>query len=174
MPSPFLLFPDGPGRLSPVETDTLPPTALNGTWFVTRTSLPLWRALDNPSITYAPLPGGQVSDTVRATRRGRERLICGLDTPLSTPGAFEWRGVTPLTRLAPSRWEVLACDPAGARWLVTLFAATPFTPAGLDFCTREPWLLPDDELALHRALAGVERAAPYLPRLFAPRHDAAR
>lgn len=154
----------------PAQTGGLPPGVLTGTWYVTRTSLPLWRALDNPSITYAPLPGGLVSDTVRCTRRGRERFICGLDTPLTTPGAFEWRGVTPLTRFTPSRWEVLACDPAGAACLVTLFAATPFTPAGLDLCTRRPWLLPDDELALLRALAGLEQAAAYLPRLFAPRH----
>ncbi|MDO4264195.1 MAG: hypothetical protein Q4C67_08345, partial [Deinococcus sp.] len=93
------------------------------------------------------------------------------DTPLPAPGAFEWRGVTPLTRLTPSRWEVLACDPGGTRTLVTLFAATPFTPAGLDICTREPWLLPDEELALLRALAAVERAAPYLPALFSPRQE---
>lgn len=148
----------------------LDPRVVAGTWYVTRTSLPLWRRLDNPSVTYAPLPGGQVVDTVRAAAAGRPRLIVGLDRPLGD-GRFEWRGLSFPTRFTPSRWEVLAHDPQAQTWAVTVFARTPFTPAGLDVYTRAPRLLPDLEPPLLRLLETLPQAQPFVPRLFAPRHD---
>lgn len=159
-----------PGRDGSPDAGGLDPRVLSGTWYVTRTSLPLWRRLHNPSVTYAPLPDGRVVDTVRATAGGRPRLIVGLDRPLG--GArFEWRGLGFPTRLTPSRWEVLAHDPEAAEWAVTVFARTPFTPAGLDVYTRAPRLLPDLEAPLLRLLGTLPEARPFLPRLFAPRHD---
>lgn len=159
----------------PARTGQLDPRVVAGTWYVTRTSLPLWRRLDNPSVTYAPLPDGRVVDTVRATAGGRPRLIVGLDRPLDHEpdgeGRFEWRGLAFPTRFTPSRWEVLAHDPAGAVWAVTVFARTPFTPAGLDVYTRAPRLLPDLETALLRLLETLPQARAFVPRLFAPRHD---
>ena len=163
----------------PARTGRLDPRVVAGTWYVTRTSLPLWRRLDNPSVTYAPLPDGRVVDTVRATAGGRPRLIVGLDRPLHPSpghgpdgeGRFEWRGLAFPTRFTPSRWEVLAHDPAGAEWAVTVFAPTPFTPAGLDVYTRAPRLLPDLETSLLRLLETLPQARAFVPRLFAPRHD---
>lgn len=144
------------------------PPVLTGTWFVTRTSLPMWRRWAQPTITYTPLPGGDVLDTVRSVRRGKVRLIVGIDRPLGQDG-YEWRGLAPLTKLVRSRWEVLAADPAG-EWAVTLFEHTPFTPAGLDVYTRKPWLLPDTEAEILRLLGKNGKARPFLPLLFTPSH----
>lgn len=159
----------------PGRTGRLDPHAVTGTWYVTRTSLPLWRRLDNPSVTYALLPDGRVVDMVRATAAGRPRLIVGLDRPLghgaAAAGRFEWRGLTLPTCLTPSRWELLAHDPQAQVWAVTVFAPTLFTPAGLDVYTRTPRLLPDLEAPLLRLLDTLPQARPFLARLFAPRHD---
>lgn len=140
---------------------------LSGTWFVVRTTLPMWRSWHSPSISYTPLPDGQIVDTVRAERGSQTRLIIGLDTPLARAGAFQWRGVTPLTRWTPSRWEVAAYD-AGGAWLVSLFGRTPFTPAGMDICTRTPYVLPDLEGQILSVLRGLPKTAKHLPQLFAP------
>lgn len=144
-----------------------PERVLTGTWFVTRSSLPLWRVWDEPSVTYAPLPGGTVVDTVRAVRGDRVRLITGLDMPLGD-GRYDWRGLTPLTRLAVSLWEVIAADPADV-WAVTLFDRTPFTPPGQGVYSRTPRLLPDDEAAALRSVEGHPAARRFWPELFAPR-----
>ncbi|WP_155297748.1 hypothetical protein [Deinococcus kurensis] len=140
---------------------------LSGTWFVVRTSLPLWRARDNPSVTYAPLPDGRVVDTVRFTRRGRPGLIVGLDSPLPG-GGWAWRGVSLLTRFTVSRWQVLA---AGDGWAVTVFERTPFTPAGLDVYARAPELTPEQQREVEAALDGLPAAQPFRAALFSPRHD---
>ncbi|MBZ9711730.1 hypothetical protein [Deinococcus multiflagellatus] len=140
---------------------------LSGTWFVVRTSLPLWRTRDNPSVTYAPLPDGRVVDTVRFTRRGRLGLIVGLDRPLPG-GGWEWRGLSLLTRWTPSRWQVLHAE---EDWAVTVFARTPFTPAGLDVYARTRTLSPGQEIRVHEMLRGLSGARPFLAGLFSPVHD---
>lgn len=144
---------------------------LTGTWFVARTTLGMWRTWDQPSITYAPLPTGQIVDTVRATRGRQQRLIIGIDTPQAAPATFEWRGVTPLTRWATSRWQVVAHDPEATDWLVTLFERTPFTASGLDICTRLPYLLPDLEHPLLALLGERPDLAPFVEQLFSPRQS---
>lgn len=140
---------------------------LSGTWFVVRTSLPLWRARDNPSVTYAPLPDGRVVDTVRFTRRERPGLIVGLDSPLPG-GGWAWRGVSLLTRFTVSCWRVLA---AGDDWAVTVFERTPFTPAGLDVYARTPTLSAAQEGEVQAALDGLPAAQPFRAALFSPVHD---
>ncbi len=102
--------------------ETLPgEMVLGGTWFVVRTTLPMWHEWHSPSLRYMPRPDGKLVDTVRAGRQGKTRRILGIDTPLPEPGAYEWRGGTPPTRWTPSHWKVAAHDPAGT-WLVSLFA----------------------------------------------------
>ncbi len=140
---------------------------LTGTWFVVRTSLPLWRTRDNPSVTYAPLPGGRVVDTVRFTRRGRPGLIIGLDTP-QPGGGWAWRGVSVLTRFTVSRWRVLA---DGDGWAVTLFEQTPFTPAGLDVYARTPTLSDPQKQEVEAALDSLPAAQSFRGALFSPLHD---
>ncbi len=140
---------------------------VTGSWFVVRTSLPLWRTRDNPSVTYAPLPDGRVVDTVRFTRRGRPGLIIGVDTPLPD-GGWAWRGVSHLTRFTVSRWRVLA---AGDGWAVTVFERTPFTPAGLDVYARTPALTAAQEQEVVAALDDLPAAQPFRAALFSPRHD---
>lgn len=140
---------------------------LSGTWFVVRTSLPLWRTRHNPSVTYAPLPDGRVVDTVRFTRRGRPGLIIGVDTPLPD-GGWAWRGVSLLTRLTVSRWQVLA---AGDGWAITVFERTPFTPAGLDVYARTPALTAAQEQEVEAALDDLPAAQPFRAALFNPVHD---
>ncbi|MDK2011241.1 MULTISPECIES: hypothetical protein [unclassified Deinococcus] len=140
---------------------------VTGTWFVVRTSLPLWRTRDNPSVTYAPLPDGRVVDTVRFTRRGRPGLIIGLDSP-QPGGGWAWRGVSLLTRFTVSRWQVLA---AGDGWAVTVFKRTPFTPVGLDVYARTPSLSAAQAQEVEAALDGLAGAQPFRAALFSPRHD---
>lgn len=144
--------------------------ALRGTWFVVRTSLPLWRRRTDPSITYGPLPDGRVRDTVRYRSRGRWRTIEGIDRWLDdAPGAIEWRGTGALTRWTTSRWSILSYDEP---WMVIHFSRTPFTPAGVDILWREPAPDAADVAAVEALLAGLPEATPFAKRLFAPRHSA--
>ncbi|MBZ9752350.1 hypothetical protein K7W42_15975 [Deinococcus sp. HMF7604] len=143
------------------------PAVLSGTWFVVQTSLPLWHTRQNPSVTYAPLPDGRVVDTVRFTRRGQPSLIVGLDQPLPG-GGWEWRGVSLLTRFTPSRWQVAH---AADGWAITVFARTPFTPAGLDVYARTPSLTAAQQTEVEAVLATLPIAQPYLRHLFSPVHD---
>lgn len=54
-----------------------------------------------------------------------------MDTP-DGEGAWAWRG-RGLLKVASSRWEVLGWgERGGERWVVTWFAPSLFTPAGLD------------------------------------------
>lgn len=141
---------------------------LTGTWWVVRTSLPLWRRRTDPSITYGPLPDGQVSDTVRYRSRGRERTIEGVDRWLDDePGVIEWRGTGLLTRWATSRWSVLEYDEP---WMVIHFSRTPFTPAGVDILWREPIPEAVAVAVVEARLADLPQAAPFVPKLFAPGH----
>jgi hypothetical protein len=72
--------------------------------------------------------------------------VSGTDTPAG-PGAWNWRGNGWLV-IASSHWEVLGWGeedaPAGegegkgegGQWVVTYFAKTLFTPAGIDIYSR--------------------------------------
>lgn len=144
---------------------------MGGTWYVVRSSLGLWLSggitgRHNPSVTYAPLPGGQLVDTVRFTQGGQPHLIVGLDTP-DGEGGYVWRGLTPLTRLTKSRWHFLQ---AGGDWTITMFERTLFTPAGLNVYARTPYLLPPGERAVWEVLERSSAARPFLNQLFAPVH----
>jgi hypothetical protein len=59
------------------------------------------------------------------------KAIRGVDTP-DGEGAWAWRGKG-LLKIASSNWEVLGWGEKGAeRWVVTWFAPSLFTPAGVD------------------------------------------
>lgn len=115
---------------------------LEGTWSVTHSTLPMWRKAKNVRITYKILrpstPTGPIllDDTVESVPTQRTLLpqpkaIRGVDTP-DGDGAWAWRG-RGLLKIASSRWEVLGWgEREGERWVVTWFAPSLFTPAGLD------------------------------------------
>lgn len=65
----------------------------------------------------------------------------GIDTPSldASGGEWDWRGKGWL-RVASSHWEVLGWGDLpgeeGNQWVVTFFAKTLFTPAGIDVYSR--------------------------------------
>lgn len=124
-------------NLAPPAEWTAPPLEwLEGTWSVTHSTLPMWRKAKNVRITYKILPGELLDDTVESVPTQKSwmpqpREIKGVDTP-DGEGAWAWRG-RGLLKVASSRWEVLGWgERGGERWVVTWFAPSLFTPAGLD------------------------------------------
>jgi histidinol-phosphatase (PHP family) len=144
---------------------------LLGTWFIVRTSLPLWRRRDNPAVTYAPLPDGAIADLVTWRTGERSGVIVGQDR---RDGAdWVWRGVGPLTRRLSSRWRVLATDPKDG-WALVHFDKTLVTGEGLDLYARRVDLDAEAIDAAFAVLASEGRAARFATRLFTPKHDAPR
>jgi hypothetical protein len=134
--------------LASPPTFTPPPLEwLQGTWSVTHSTLPMWTKAKNVRITYTILPPddpsspAQLDDVVTSepTQRSllpQPRSIRGVDTA-DGPGAWNWRGRGWL-RIASSHWEVLGWgERGGERWVVTWFAASMFTPAGVDVYSSE-------------------------------------
>ncbi|KAL8775240.1 MAG: hypothetical protein Q9209_000246 [Squamulea sp. 1 TL-2023] len=133
------------------------PTWLSGTWHVTHSTLPMWKSKRNVSITYTPLPSTsssslpQINDLVHYQTLSSQKVksVEGIDTasPNSKGGEWDWRGKKWL-KIASSHWEVLGWGdlPAteegkggegeGNQWVVTYFAKTLFTPAGIDVYSR--------------------------------------
>ena len=114
---------------------------LEATWSVTHSTLPMWRKAKNVQITYTIIPATSSSpalldDVVSSEPTARTFLpqpksIRGVDTP-DGEGGWNWRG-RGLLKIASSHWEVLGWgEKDGERWVVTWFAPSMFTPAGLD------------------------------------------
>jgi histidinol-phosphatase (PHP family) len=137
---------------------------LQGTWHVVTTSLGMWQRRSRPSITYAPLPDGRISDTVLSQGRRGWSVISGIDEQ-QPDGSFVWRGVQPLTLLVRSRWRVLLHDEPFA---AISFARTPFTAAGVDVLARDPEAEPDAVAVVVERLRADAEAAPFLDRLRPP------
>ncbi|KAJ5157085.1 uncharacterized protein N7482_008185 [Penicillium canariense] len=123
-----------------------PPTNdfLTGTWHVTHSSLPLWKNKRNVQITYTALPAQsgitKLDDRVQYQASGSDKIksVHGVDTPSrSNQGAWDWRGKGWLV-IASSHWECLGFgrEDDGNEWVVTYFAKTLFTPAGIDVYSR--------------------------------------
>lgn len=126
---------------------------LCGTWHVTHTSVPVWREKRNVRVTYTRLPGNKLQDVTAYEglhdASGRVDRIRGVDR-LNRDGSYAWTGHGKLTvgGLASSRWEVLGWGGGGSKaaveadperneqWLITFFAKTVFTPAGVSICSR--------------------------------------
>jgi hypothetical protein len=132
---------------TPTHQKCIPPTNsfLTGTWHVTHTSLPLWKNKRNVKITYKPLPPSpngitKVDDLVEYQKSNSSKIksVHGIDTPTpGDPGAWDWRGRGWLV-IASSHWECLGFGRVddGNEWVVTYFAKTLFTPAGIDVYSR--------------------------------------
>ena len=130
---------------------------LCGTWHVTHSTLPMWKNKRNVRIAYTRLPGNKLDDLVTYQNMNSKEIktVQGIDTP-KKDGAYLWRGKGVL-KVASSKWEVLGWggggsavgtstiqmqDPASSsedseQWVVTYFAKTPFTPAGIDIYSRK-------------------------------------
>lgn len=143
-----------------------PPTNqfLMGTWHVTHSSLPLWKDKRNVNITYKEIESSgqnQIDDLVQYQAIGSDKIksVHGVDTSDSgNPGAWNWRGKGWL-KIASSHWECLGFGHTDddKDWVVTYFAKTLFTPAGVDIYSRDKRGLSQstvDEIIL--ALKGLE------------------
>jgi hypothetical protein len=102
----------------------------------------MWRKAKNVQITYKIIPPSSptgptllddevTSEPTQKTLVPQPKSIKGIDTP-DGHGAWNWRGKGWL-KIASSHWEVLGWGEIGEeRWVVTWFAPSLFTPAGLD------------------------------------------
>lgn len=127
---------------------------LSEEWHVTHSTLPMWRKKRNVRIKYTPLPPSdpsipqentdRIDDLVTSQPLNNTKIsdIRGLDkaavkdsTADAGRGEWDWRGKGWL-KIAGSHWEVLGWGEeegnGGNKWLVTMFAKTLFTPAGID------------------------------------------
>lgn len=144
----------------------MPGPAMDGTWYVVRTSLPFWRTRTDPAISYTPLPDGRVTDTVTYRRSGRDKIVVGIDTPVD--GGWVWRGLGPVTRRTTSNWRFVAGGDQD--WAVSYFARTLFTPFGIDIVWRSPQPTEGEVAVVTALLPRIPEAAPFVDRLFAPTH----
>ncbi|KAJ5371853.1 Calycin [Penicillium concentricum] len=128
------------------EANSVPPNDfIIGTWHVTHSTLPLWKDKRNVNITYKLLPADsagilKLDDLVQYQGIDSEKIksVHGVDTPTpGNPGAWDWRGKGWLM-IASSHWECLGFGHTDDenRWIVTYFAKTIFTPAGIDIYSR--------------------------------------
>ncbi|KAH9861636.1 hypothetical protein J1614_011388 [Plenodomus biglobosus] len=69
---------------------------------------------------------------------------------------YNWRGKGWLM-IASSKWEILGYgdEQGGNAWVVTYFAKTLFTPAGVDFYSRKGSLRPETLESIKAGLAGL-------------------
>ncbi|MCJ1410636.1 hypothetical protein MMC19_004722 [Ptychographa xylographoides] len=147
MTSSIKLRPPTTGTSIPSDISFTPPTIewLSGGWHVTHSTLPMWKSSRNVKITYTPLPQTQngqpqLEDVVthQPLKSSKTKTIAGIDTySASHIGAWDWRGKG-LLKIASSHWEVLGYGETegGGQWVVTYFAKTLFTPAGIDVYSR--------------------------------------
>jgi hypothetical protein len=135
-----VLRPPATSQSSP--TSFVPPSLewLSGTWHVTHSTLPMWKSKKNVRITYSPLPAAtsgvyRLDDlvTYQALNSDKVKTVHGVDTASAKDSrAWDWRGKG-LLAIASSHWEILGYgEIGGERWVVTYFAKTLFTPAGID------------------------------------------
>ncbi|KAI9800037.1 MAG: hypothetical protein M1833_003566 [Piccolia ochrophora] len=176
----------------------IPPSLdwLRGTWHVTHSTLPMWKTKRNVSISYTPLSPAfegtpnaldRLDDLVTYQKLGGDKVhkIHGVDTASrEDPGAWDWRGKG-LLQVASSHWEVLGfetnrleddgsilTDPAD--WVVTYFASTLFTPAGIDIYFRSTARISAEVVtAVKEALAQMDdpQVTKLANEMFEIKHD---
>jgi hypothetical protein len=126
---------------------------LQGSWHVTHSTLPMWKSKRNVKITYtvlapsipdaSPDQTDRLDDVVSYQGLDSDKLhtVHGVDKAsggIGVTDVWDWRGKGWLM-IASSHWEVLGWADKGAdqdSWVVTYFAKTLFTPAGIDFYSR--------------------------------------
>jgi len=150
---------------------------LTETWHVTHSTLPMWKDKRNVRIQYTLLPPSspeiaqedtdRVDDLVTYQSLSGEKVstLHGIDKLASTCAgtesrdAWDWRGKG-LLKVAGSHWEVLGWGEevaTGNKWVVTEFAKTLFTPAGVDFYSQRAEGVTEETLqGIKAALAEVE------------------
>jgi len=145
---------------------------LQGTWHVTHSTLPMWKSKRNVSITYTALEPSVPSITPEKTDRlddlvkyqglhsDKEHTVHGVDKACDgSTDTWDWRGKGWLA-VASSHWEVLGWGDNGVDkdvWVVTYFAKTLFTPAGIDVYSRRRSGLGQETLQeIKAALAEIE------------------
>ena len=127
---------------------------LTETWNVTHSTLPMWKSKRNVRIQYTPLDPSsplmtkentdRIDDLVTYQSLKGEKIskIEGIDKVAGagdSRGEWDWRGKG-LLKVAGSHWEVLAWgeeEGSGNKWMVTEFAKTLFTPAGVDVYSKD-------------------------------------
>ncbi|KAF2179344.1 hypothetical protein K469DRAFT_641139 [Zopfia rhizophila CBS 207.26] len=150
-----------PSSLKPTnETSTgeiaVPPNLawLEATWHVTHSTLPMWKKNRNVQINYTIIPNtspAHIDDlvTYQSISGTKVKTVHGVDKPFSPSNentgreqaslGYNWRGKG-LLAIASSKWEILGYGEeqgSGNRWVVTYFAKTLFTPAGVDIYSKD-------------------------------------
>ncbi|KAJ9623837.1 hypothetical protein H2204_011023 [Knufia peltigerae] len=130
----------------------LPPSSfLHGKWYVTHSTLPMWKSNRDVTITYTPLENNVdvLDDLVEYRPKNnpqRRKTVQGYDTPSAdVSAAYGWRGKGWL-KIASSKWQVLGYGEEDQAWCVTYFEKTLFTPAGIDVYSRRKEGLSEDML----------------------------
>ncbi|EMC94069.1 hypothetical protein BAUCODRAFT_36543 [Baudoinia panamericana UAMH 10762] len=151
---------------------------LTETWHVTHSTLPMWKDKRNIRIKYTPLPASVSSISVEYTDRMDDEVsyqslkdekiqtVHGVDKLASSGDArdaWDWHGRGWLMlagKLAHSHWEILGWGDetgTGNKWVVTMFAKTLFTPAGIDVYSKGvDGLRKETVRAIKDALANIE------------------
>lgn len=143
---------------------------------MTHSSLPMWKSKRNVRIEYTPLPPSsssipkgntdQLDDLVsyQSLKDDKVSIVRGVDKASgagSDRGEWDWRGRGWL-KIASSHWEILGWgeEPeTGNKWVVTMFAKTLFTPAGVDVYSKSSGGLQAQTLQeIKAALAAVDDA----------------
>ncbi|KAF2677401.1 hypothetical protein K458DRAFT_423893 [Lentithecium fluviatile CBS 122367] len=138
----------------------------------------MWRKNRNVCITYTPIPHTspvQIDDLVRyqPLRSTTIKTVHGVDKPFAVANTastteaspegdkqvaslgYNWRGKGWLV-IASSRWEILGYgeeEGTDNAYVVTYFAKTLFTPAGVDFYSRKGKLKPETVEGIKTGLA---------------------
>ena len=106
------------------------------------------RGVDKPFPTAERKASVSDTDPPPATAEGEELASLG----------YTWRGKGWLM-IATSRWEILGYGEeeagTGNSWVVTYFAKTLFTPAGVDFYSRRGRLRDETVEAIKEAIRGL-------------------
>jgi hypothetical protein len=137
----------------------------------------MWKKSRNVRITYTAVPStqpAQIDDVVTYQSLGADKIktVHGVDKPFDVPNTapatdadggevaslgYNWRGKGWLV-IATSKWEILGYgdeEGTGNSWVVTYFAKTLFTPAGVDFYSRKGSLTPQTIESIKAGLAGL-------------------
>ncbi|KAK3676991.1 hypothetical protein LTR78_003196 [Recurvomyces mirabilis] len=153
MPSILIRPPTFSSATAPPEWQSPTVTWLTETWHVTHSSLPMWKSKRNVRIQYTPLPpsdssiasehSDRIDDLVSYQSLDGDKVstVHGIDKLADKSGdsrdSWDWRGKG-LLKVASSHWEVLGYgeEDNGRKWVVTAFASTLFTPAGIDIYSQ--------------------------------------
>jgi len=154
---------------------------LSEEWHVTHSTLPMWKSKRNVRIKYTPLEPSdpsipkentdRIDDLVTSQPLNSTKIseIRGLDKAAvkdssqdSGRGEWDWRGRGWL-KIAGSHWEVLGWgeeeENERNKWVVTMFAKTLFTPAGIDvYSQRKEGVQPATLEQIKKALEEVDDA----------------